>query len=408
MSTMSAIRGNRRSSRLRGRAALLAVGAVAMVIAACDPAPSKVNSSSSASVTTNRSTPGSPSATAAAMPAQQGPSSTTTLRQIGKLTGRLTPKSVVSSGFGFVIADNMIYTHDVALFHSATRTLAGRYSDGLDLAKFGVDGYPGVTQGGPVEAAWTADGKFAYVSNYVMNSPARPAVNADDHCTAGDRIGTSFIYRFSVEKMAWDQVIPVGRVPKYLTVSPDDSTLVVANWCDKSLSVIDRATARTRGVVPVGRNPRGLVVLPDNRSAYVAVMGGKEVRKVDLATGESHPVLTTDRPRHLNLSPDGKWLYVTASGSRTVFKIDTATNTVSGQVVSGAEPRSATISPDGSALYVVNYNEASVSKIDTATMKVVQRVATNAHPIGITYDRPTRTVWVACYSGSLLVFADSA
>ncbi len=37
-------------------------------------------------------------------------------------------------------------------------------------------------------------------------------------------------------------------------------------------------------------------------------------------------------------------------------------------------------------------------------MKVVRSVATNALPIGITYDAPTRSVWLCCYSGSIMVF----
>jgi hypothetical protein len=33
-------------------------------------------------------------------------------------------------------------------------------------------------------------------------------------------------------------------------------------------------------------------------------------------------------------------------------------------------------------------------------------VHTAYHPIGITYDGPSRQVWVSCYGGSIMVFAD--
>jgi DNA-binding beta-propeller fold protein YncE len=39
-------------------------------------------------------------------------------------------------------------------------------------------------------------------------------------------------------------------------------------------------------------------------------------------------------------------------------------------------------------------------------MKVLQTVNVNASPIGITYDPETDRVWVACYSGSIMVFQD--
>ena len=65
-----------------------------------------------------------------------------------------------------------------------------------------------------------------------------------------------------------------------------------------------------------------------------------------------------------------------------------------------------TISPDGTALYVVNYASDAISKIRTADMVQTQRIPVNHHPIGIAYDEEAHQVWVACYSGSILVFDD--
>ena len=47
-----------------------------------------------------------------------------------------------------------------------------------------------------------------------------------------------------------------------------------------------------------------------------------------------------------------------------------------------------------------------MSHIRTGDMKVVDTVGTNALPIGITYDAPTRSVWVCCYTGSIMVFRE--
>ena len=65
------------------------------------------------------------------------------------------------------------------------------------------------------------------------------------------------------------------------------------------------------------------------------------------------------------------------------------------------------IAPDGRSLYVVNYEGATLSKVRTRDMRVVQTVPTGPHPIGVTYDAATRQVWVACYSGSIVVFKDA-
>jgi YVTN family beta-propeller protein len=64
------------------------------------------------------------------------------------------------------------------------------------------------------------------------------------------------------------------------------------------------------------------------------------------------------------------------------------------------------MAPDGKSLYVVNYGSNTMSTVRTSDMKVIHVVNTNAAPIGITYDAPSKSVWVCCYSGSIMVFDD--
>ncbi|NBY11670.1 MAG: hypothetical protein EBQ75_01405 [Actinobacteria bacterium] len=100
-------------------------------------------------------------------------------------------------------------------------------------------------------------------------------------------------------------------------------------------------------------------------------------------------------------------MYVTNNKSGTVRKVSTETGELLGVVSTGREPRTMVISPDGTALYVVNYLDDALSKVRTSDMAVIQSVPTGDRPIGVTYDAGTSRVWVANYSGSLLVFADS-
>jgi hypothetical protein len=39
-------------------------------------------------------------------------------------------------------------------------------------------------------------------------------------------------------------------------------------------------------------------------------------------------------------------------------------------------------------------------------MSTLQTIDACFHPIGITYDKATRRVWVACYTGSIRVYTD--
>lgn len=334
------------------------------------------------------------------------PSEESSMERIDYITGEITPKSVVASGAGLVIANNMMYQHSSTVYDSESRELVETLDDGLDLSEFDLPGHPGFSQGAPVEAAWTDDGRFAYVSQYTMYGEGFGKTGFDA-CTPADGVGGSLLYRFDAEDMAWDQVIEVGGVPKFVDITPDQTRVLVSNWCDSTVSVVDRDSAEETSVIPIAAAPRGIEVMPDNRTAYVAAMYADKLFKVDLETGDSEVMMDTGRkPRHLNLSDDGAYLYLAVSGADTIYKIDTATEEIVDEVVSGREPRSMSLSSDGTALYVVNYYEPSVAKIRTSDMTVLQKEPTDANPIGLTYDPVTHSVWVACYGGSIYVFDD--
>lgn len=331
----------------------------------------------------------------------------TALVRTMRLTGDLAPKSVVASPAGVVVAQNMMYRHSVSAF-GADGALLATVDDSVDLAKFGITGHPGTSKGAPVEAAFTADGRHAWVSNYSMYG-AGYGPEGLDSCRAGDGTSSSTVYRIDTTTFEIDRVVEVGAVPKFVAVTPDDKTVLVTNWCSWDLSVIDVAENREVARIPLGGTyPRGVVVAPDNRTAYVALMGSDRVVAVDLRTKAVTPFAATgDGPRHLVLSPDAKHLYVTNNGSGTVAKLERSTGRLLATTRVGDQPRSLTISSDGSAVYSVNYESSTVSKLRTSDLTVVGEVPTDYHPIGITYEPTRKAVWVACYGGSILVFDDS-
>jgi YVTN family beta-propeller protein len=134
-------------------------------------------------------------------------------------------------------------------------------------------------------------------------------------------------------------------------------------------------------------------------------MGSAHLVAVDLDTRSTRRLPAVGGgPRHLQISPDGSHLYVTLNREGLVAKVDAATGATVARVRTGRAPRSAVLSADGSALYVVNYESGTVSKVATAGMKVLQTANVCHHPIGVTRDEATRQLWVACYSGTIVVF----
>jgi len=335
------------------------------------------------------------------------PSARLRLRYVTTIGGHISPKSVDASGTGLVFAQNMIYTHTVTAYNDHSYRLVATIPDAVRLSRWGYPKYPGIYLGGPVEAAFSPDRRYLYVSNYSMYGRAltRPG---HDVCSPSDHYDSSFVYRIRVATKRIDQVIHVGSVPKFVAVTPNDKYLLVSDWCSYALSIVDVRTAKEIKRIPLGPYPRGIAVDPRSTTAYVAIMGSTEIAKINLRTFTMRWITNVGTsPRHLVMSPRGRWLYATLNADGTVAKINRRTGRVVARVASGSQPRSMAMAADGQSLYVVNYGSNTVSKIRTSNMTVIQTVPTNSAPIGITYVPDRRQIWVACYSGTIIVFKDA-
>jgi YVTN family beta-propeller protein len=347
---------------------------------------------------TSASTSSTTTSTTPAQPAVDRP-----LRLVRTVTGAISPKSVVATESGLVFAQNMMYRHTMTVYDTAGN-LVKTIPDSVDLAHFGYPGHAGISQGAPVEGAVSPDHRNFYVTNYSMYG-ANFGPEGDDNCSGPGGLSPSFVYRIDVENLTITGVAEVGMVPKYVAVTPDNRYVLVTNWCSFDLSVIDRASFKEIKRIPLGTDPRGIAVNPSSTVAYVAVMGSSNIARVDLGSfGVSWIYGVGLSPRHVVLDPAGRYLYATLNGESHVVKLDTTTGNVVARVETGSQPRSMAISSDGTALYVVNYRSNTVTKLRASDMAVLQNVDTPSNPIGITYEPATHRVWVACYSGEILVF----
>jgi YVTN family beta-propeller protein len=335
------------------------------------------------------------------------PSPQRRMRLARTIHGNISPKSVVASGDGHVIAQNMMYRHSITVYDRSYR-LVKTISDRVDLEALGGPTAGGPVRGAPVEAAFSPNARYAYVSNYSMYGPGYTR-EGSDRCSPASPIDPSFVYRLNMRWLGVDRVGQVGQVPKYVAATPDGRLVLVSNWCSYDLSVLSSRTLKELRRVRLGRYPRGVAVHPRSHTAYVAVMGSTRIAVVDLGSFRVRWIEGVGSgPRHLVIDPAGRWLYATLNGEGRVAKIDLRTRRVVARVATGAAPRSMAIAEDGQSLYVVNYHSDTVSKLRTSDLRVLQVVRTNRHPIGIAYDvhRGAGHIWVACYSGTIMVFKD--
>lgn len=297
-----------------------------------------------------------------------------------------------------------MYRHTVTVYDKSGNLLA-EISDKVDLKSLGFDEYSGDSYlGGPVEAAFSNDGKTLWVSNYNMigNGFDNPGC---DGCN-GKSYDPGFVYKINMETFAIEKAIKVGAVPKYLAISKDEKVMVVSNWSSGDISIVDLATEVEIKKVNVGAHPRGVAISSDSKRCYITVMGSTKIACVNLSTYEvSYLENVGKSPRHAILSSNDSLLYISLNSGNSLVKYNLCTNEKE-SCTTNAGPRSMVLSPDQKYLYVVNYFANTFSKIRTDSMSVVEVVNTGHHPIGITANWEDAEIWVACYEGKIEIFKD--
>jgi YVTN family beta-propeller protein len=374
---------------------------------------SKGNSDSTTTTTSTTSTTLAPTTTSTTTPLNKvvpaGPKASSRRLSLYKvITGDISPKSVMSTNTGLVFAQNMMYRHTMTIYNSSG-TLLKTLSDGVELANFGVHGRPGLTHGAPVEAAVTPDGKDVWVSNYSMYGTGS-GPEGSDTCTPGSAAAAgdtpSFLYEMSTSTLSVVGVAPVGMVPKYVAVTPNDKYVIATNWCSWTVSIVNEATHHLVATIPVGAYPRGIAISPDSHLAYVAIMGSDVIDVISLSTFKIvGQIGGVDNVRHVVIDPQNPdFLYASLNQPGDVVKIDRLTGKILAEVHTGSDCRSLAISTDGTALYVVNYLSNTVTELASSNLRILQVVPTGTNPVGVTYDGTTGRVWVAVYTGEILVF----
>ena len=281
--------------------------------------------------------------------------------------------------------------------------------DAIRPADFGYPKFRKQVLGGPVEAAFTSDGRIAWVTQRAMYGPGfRKPPPQLGVCAPADGFDRGFVYKIDTRTFHILDAVRLGSLPKDLALTPDGRYLLVTNWCSYDVSVVDLTTDREiRAHQGRARYPRGVAITPDSHTAYVAMLGGSRIAKLSLDDFRVRYIPGVGgAPRDAILDPSGRYLYLTLSLGDGVVKLDLRRNRVVGRTHTGDDPRSMAIAPDGRSLYLVNYGSGTISKVRTRDMRIIQTLRAGRHPVGIAYDIETRQVWVSMYPGPLRVYID--
>src|ERR1700747_593798 len=114
-----------------------------------------------------------------------------------------------------------------------------------------------------------------------------------------------------------------------LGYSPDSKTLAVVSVASNSVSLIDTATNKIKGVIYVGRSPHEAFFTPDGRELWVTVRGENYVSVIDPAQmREVRRATMANGPGMTMFGPDGRYGFVCSSFTPELSVVDTASHEV--------------------------------------------------------------------------------
>ncbi|MDF2440372.1 MAG: hypothetical protein JWN98_1356, partial [Abditibacteriota bacterium] len=180
-----------------------------------------------------------------------------------------------------------------------------------------------------------------------------------------------------------------------LAISPDGRRLYAALGISNTVSVLDLANNnRTLAVVRTGIAPYRLIVSPDGSTLYVANRGGRAPLPGEASAPSAGTSVRVDPRTDAALR-----------GSLSI--INTVTFGVA-EVDAGRQPADLKFSPDGSTLYVANSDEDTVAFWDVRTRRVRRLISLRPPldpgfgqiPTSLALSGDGKTLYVACGGGN--------
>jgi YVTN family beta-propeller protein len=195
-------------------------------------------------------------------------------------------------------------------------------------------------------------------------------------------------YDPAADKIDWQ--FETGQDATHMVLlSRDGKTIFTANIASDSVSHITKAPAGTwtQTVIPVGKGPEGIDLSPDGRQVWAAHSRDGGVSVIDVATRKVTATfdVATKRSNRIKLTRDGRFALISDLEAGDLVVVDTATRKAIKRVPLGRMPEGILLPPDGSRAYVAVNGDHHVAVIDLKTWQVSSRIETGKGPDGMAW-----------------------
>ncbi|MBC7929375.1 MAG: beta-propeller fold lactonase family protein, partial [Rubrivivax sp.] len=238
---------------------------------------------------------------------------------------------------------------------------------------------------GPHEIVASADGRFAYVSNYGAEKPG-------NSISVIDLAARKEIRRVDLGPL----MRPHGLVER-------DGKLFFTAEVNRVVARLDPSTGQVDWLVGTGQNVCHMLVHhPTRKIIYTANMLSDTVSVIELDKPQQPgppPRITNiavgSQPEGIDTSPDGRELWVAHRADGGVSIIDTETNKIKETIKPGGMPIRVKFTPDGKYVLISSPTTGDLAVFDAATRKELKRFPVGEAAVGIVIASDSRSAYVA-------------
>jgi len=180
-----------------------------------------------------------------------------------------------------------------------------------------------------------------------------------------------------------DWLLGTGQNTTHMViVNQDSSKLFTANIGSDSISIIERAGANgwNETVVPVGKGPEGMDVSPDGAQIWTAHSRDGGVSIIDIATKKVIQTLQLGikRSNRLKFTPDGTLVLISDLDGGELVVLDASSKREIKRMKLGRSPEGILVPPDGERAFVAVNGDNFVAVIDLKSLQVTDRISTSS------------------------------
>jgi YVTN family beta-propeller protein len=173
-------------------------------------------------------------------------------------------------------------------------------------------------------------------------------------------------------------------------LTKDGSKMFTSNIGSDAIAILERGTNPMNWnmtVVPVGKGPEAIEISPDEKEIWTAHSRDGGVSIIDIAAKKVTGTIDvhTKRSNRLKITPDGKLVLITDLESGELVVLDRASHKEIKRIALGKSPEGILIVPDGSRAYIAVNGDNYLAVFDLKTLTVTSRVSTGKGPDGMAW-----------------------